>query len=140
MLRLNLHALPVCLIECIDQVIATRVLLASRKSSSVGLSSALLTRSQRAHFSTHPPLRGETVRAAPDADAASQYKTTIGLELHVQLRSAIKLFSPAPTSFDAVPNSHVSYFDAALPGALPVNPAPRFRSFLCASTEANCSI
>ena len=45
---------------------------------------------------------------------------TIGLELHVQLKSPIKLFSHAPTSFDAVPNEHVAFFDAALPGALPV--------------------
>ncbi|KAL7007437.1 hypothetical protein EMMF5_002901 [Cystobasidiomycetes sp. EMM_F5] len=50
---------------------------------------------------------------------------TIGLELHVQLKSPIKLFSSSKTSHDEIPNSNVSSYDAALPGTLPIlNPEP----------------
>lgn len=48
---------------------------------------------------------------------------TIGLELHVQLKSPIKLFSSSKTSHDEIPNSNVSSYDAALPGTLPVDPS-----------------
>jgi Asp-tRNA(Asn)/Glu-tRNA(Gln) amidotransferase B subunit len=51
----------------------------------------------------------------------------IGLEIHAQLKSKHKLFSASPTHFAAPSNSCVSYFDAALPGTLPV-PPPTFFS------------
>lgn len=50
----------------------------------------------------------------------TKYEPTIGLELHVQLKTHVKLFSSAHTSYEAVPNTHVQPFDAGLPGALPV--------------------
>ncbi|KAK9899623.1 hypothetical protein P389DRAFT_139811 [Cystobasidium minutum MCA 4210] len=58
--------------------------------------------------------------SADTAAVQSKYVQTIGLELHVQLRSNVKLFSQAETSYEAVPNTHVQVFDAALPGALPI--------------------
>ena len=48
------------------------------------------------------------------------WKPTIGLELHVQLKSPVKLFSNAPTSYEDVPNTQVASLDAAIPGTLPV--------------------
>eukprot|EP00192_Tetraselmis_astigmatica_P009130 CAMPEP_0117688568 /NCGR_PEP_ID=MMETSP0804-20121206/23918_1 /TAXON_ID=1074897 /ORGANISM="Tetraselmis astigmatica, Strain CCMP880" /LENGTH=613 /DNA_ID=CAMNT_0005501067 /DNA_START=216 /DNA_END=2059 /DNA_ORIENTATION=+ len=48
------------------------------------------------------------------------WETLVGLELHVQVDSKTKLFSAAPTSVGRQPNTHVSVFDAALPGTLPV--------------------
>ena len=48
------------------------------------------------------------------------WEVVIGLEVHAQVSSASKLFSSAPTSFAADPNSKVSLVDAALPGMLPV--------------------
>ncbi|GHP04144.1 hypothetical protein PPROV_000289800 [Pycnococcus provasolii] len=48
---------------------------------------------------------------------------TVGLEVHAQLALSTKLFStarpPDELGNDAAPNSHVSPFDAAMPGALP---------------------
>ncbi|CAJ0934035.1 unnamed protein product, partial [Mesorhabditis belari] len=44
----------------------------------------------------------------------------IGLEVHVQLASSKKLFSPARLLDDASPNSTVHLFDMATPGSLPV--------------------
>jgi aspartyl-tRNA(Asn)/glutamyl-tRNA(Gln) amidotransferase subunit B len=45
--------------------------------------------------------------------------TTIGLEVHVQLRTASKLFSPAPNAAGDAPNSRVHAIDLGLPGVLP---------------------
>jgi aspartyl-tRNA(Asn)/glutamyl-tRNA(Gln) amidotransferase subunit B len=48
------------------------------------------------------------------------YEVVVGLEVHVQLLTNAKLFSPAPTSFGGEPNAHVDVVDAGLPGVLPV--------------------
>ncbi|KZO96976.1 glutamyl-tRNA amidotransferase [Calocera viscosa TUFC12733] len=48
------------------------------------------------------------------------WQPVIGIEVHTQIRTRRKLFSDAVANFDAPPNSHVSLFDAAFPGTLPV--------------------
>jgi len=48
------------------------------------------------------------------------WEAVIGLETHVQLSTASKIFSGAPTAFGAPPNTHASAVDIALPGVLPV--------------------
>lgn len=49
------------------------------------------------------------------------YRATIGIECHVQLRTATKLFSAVGNDArQAPPNSLVSHIDFGLPGALPV--------------------
>jgi aspartyl-tRNA(Asn)/glutamyl-tRNA(Gln) amidotransferase subunit B len=47
------------------------------------------------------------------------WEVVIGLETHAQLSTASKIFSGASTAFGAVPNSHASAVDIALPGVLP---------------------
>lgn len=49
-----------------------------------------------------------------------QWEVVIGLEVHAQVTSKSKLFSSAPTTFGADPNTNVSFVDAAMPGMLPV--------------------
>lgn len=51
---------------------------------------------------------------------SGEWEVVIGLEVHAQVLSDSKLFSSAPTSFAADPNSKVSLLDAAMPGMLPV--------------------
>ncbi|MDE2130301.1 MAG: Asp-tRNA(Asn)/Glu-tRNA(Gln) amidotransferase subunit GatB [Betaproteobacteria bacterium] len=51
---------------------------------------------------------------------SSPWEIVIGLETHVQLSTASKMFSDAPTAFGAAPNTQASAVDLALPGALPV--------------------
>eukprot|EP00899_Mesostigma_viride_P000981 jgi/Mesvir1/10884/Mv18853-RA.1 len=46
-------------------------------------------------------------------------EVVVGVELHVQINSATKLFSRAPAQANLPPNTAVSVFDAALPGTLP---------------------
>lgn len=48
------------------------------------------------------------------------WQPTIGLEMHVQLKTASKLFSDAAVDFGADANSCVSVVDLAIPGTLPV--------------------
>jgi aspartyl-tRNA(Asn)/glutamyl-tRNA(Gln) amidotransferase subunit B len=48
------------------------------------------------------------------------WEIVIGIETHVQLQTASKIFSNASTTFGAAPNSQASVVDLALPGTLPV--------------------
>ena len=54
------------------------------------------------------------------APAAGGFEVVIGLEVHVQLRTRSKLFSPAPVSYGDPPNHSVHAICLALPGVLPV--------------------
>src|SRR5919106_2795800 len=55
-------------------------------------------------------LKGET----------GDWEVVLGLEVHAQVISDAKLFSGAPTTFGADPNTQVSLVDAGMPGMLPV--------------------
>ena len=47
------------------------------------------------------------------------YKVTIGLEVHCELESNTKNFSPAPNGYTNFSNDHVATVDLGLPGILP---------------------
>jgi aspartyl-tRNA(Asn)/glutamyl-tRNA(Gln) amidotransferase subunit B len=49
-----------------------------------------------------------------------EYEAVIGLEVHVQLKTASKMFTDAPTGFGQPPNSLVNAVVMGMPGALPV--------------------
>lgn len=54
-------------------------------------------------------------------ETRDQYKATIGIECHVQLKTATKLFAGVGNDArDAVPNTLISHICFGLPGALPV--------------------
>lgn len=57
----------------------------------------------------------------PSKDVKSQYKVTIGIECHVQLKTATKLFAAVGNDArEAAPNTLISHICFGLPGALPV--------------------
>lgn len=63
------------------------------------------------------------VRACNSFRLDPKYTLKCGLEIHTQLNTRFKLFSLSDTSFDAAPNSNVSFFDCGLPGTQPkLNP------------------
>ena len=49
-----------------------------------------------------------------------EWETVIGLEVHVQLSTASKLFSGTSTEYGAQPNTQASIYDLAMPGTLPM--------------------
>lgn len=54
------------------------------------------------------------------AEAIARYEPVIGLEVHVQLSTATKIFCGCATSFGAPPNTNVCPVCLGMPGALPV--------------------
>jgi aspartyl-tRNA(Asn)/glutamyl-tRNA(Gln) amidotransferase subunit B len=49
-----------------------------------------------------------------------EFEPVIGLEVHAQLNTKSKIFSPTSTEFGGTPNSHVSPICLGMPGVLPV--------------------
>ena len=63
----------------------------------------------------------ETIRAQrPEAEGADAYEMVVGLEVHVQLRTATKAFCNCSAEYGAPPNRNTCPVCLALPGALPV--------------------
>ena len=56
----------------------------------------------------------------PTTASAPAWEAVIGLEIHVQLSTASKIFSPAATSFGETPNTQIDPLVCGLPGTLPV--------------------
>ncbi|OCF57715.1 aspartyl/glutamyl-tRNA(Asn/Gln) amidotransferase, B subunit [Kwoniella mangroviensis CBS 10435] len=69
-----------------------------------------------------------------------EWETIIGLEIHAQLKTGRKLFSPASTSYDEVPNTNVNLHDAAFPGTLPVLDLHAVRLSLITALALNCQV
>lgn len=49
-----------------------------------------------------------------------EYIATIGIEIHVELKTKSKMFSPAPNTYHQSPNSQCGLIDMSMPGTLPV--------------------
>ncbi|CAM4494315.1 unnamed protein product [Leuciscus chuanchicus] len=64
----------------------------------------------------------------------------VGLEIHAQIQSTSKLFSGSHVRFLAPPNSLVSYFDASLPGTLPVLNRRCVEAAVLTGLALNCTI
>ncbi|UNI17463.1 hypothetical protein JDV02_003804 [Purpureocillium takamizusanense] len=68
------------------------------------------------------------------------WELTVGIEIHAQLNTSRKLFSPATTSFNDEPNSHVALFDVAMPGSQPLVQKDVLPPALRAALALNCEI
>ncbi|KAM6971938.1 glutamyl-tRNA(Gln) amidotransferase subunit B, mitochondrial [Aplochiton taeniatus] len=64
----------------------------------------------------------------------------VGLEIHAQIHSNTKLFSGSQVGFSAPPNSLVSFFDASLPGTLPVLNRRCVEAAVMTALALNCHI
>lgn len=104
--------------------------------------------------STHVPLRkqlkdearlakkqGKKGSKSKDASqTVDGWELTVGIEIHAQLNTSRKLFSPAVTSFNDDPNSHVAPFDLAMPGSQPLFQKETLVPALRAALALNCDI
>ncbi|KAJ3519100.1 hypothetical protein NM208_g14263 [Fusarium decemcellulare] len=75
-----------------------------------------------------------------DSQTVDGWELTVGIEIHAQLNTARKLFSPAVTSFNDDPNSHVALFDVAMPGSQPLLQKETLIPALRAALALNCDI
>ncbi|GIH29555.1 aspartyl/glutamyl-tRNA(Asn/Gln) amidotransferase subunit B [Acrocarpospora phusangensis] len=76
----------------------------------------------------------------PYDEALAQYEPVLGLETHVELGTASKMFCGCPTTFGAPPNTHVCPVCLALPGSLPTANATAIESTIRIGLALNCSI
>ena len=73
-------------------------------------------------------------------DALSTYDPVMGLEVHVELNTASKMFCGCPTTFGAEPNTQVCPTCLGLPGSLPVLNEVALESAIRIGLALNCSI
>eukprot|EP00126_Sphaerothecum_destruens_P000031 Sdes_comp10036_c0_seq1m1632 len=69
-----------------------------------------------------------------------KYKANIGVEIHAQILANKKIFSPSSAKFNKLPNSTVSWFDAALPGTLPILNERCVEAGILTALALNCRV
>ncbi len=68
------------------------------------------------------------------------YEVVIGLEVHVELNTATKIFCNCSTAFGAAPNTHVCPVCTGMPGVLPVMNRSVLEKAIKAGLATNCTI
>ena len=72
--------------------------------------------------------------------ANAEYEIIVGLEIHVQLQTATKLFCGCETRFGAEPNTLTCHVCTGMPGALPVLNSRALELAIKAGLALNCNI
>jgi aspartyl-tRNA(Asn)/glutamyl-tRNA(Gln) amidotransferase subunit B len=82
---------------------------------------------------------GTTVTPAYD-DVMARYEPVIGLEVHVELGTATKMFCGCATGFGAEPNTQICPVCLGLPGSLPVANRAAIEATIRIGLALNCTI
>lgn len=70
----------------------------------------------------------------------NKYIPTIGIEVHVELKTNNKIFSPSKNNYDSSVNTNINEIDLAYPGVLPTLNYEVVEKALLACLSLNCSI
>ncbi|BAW05219.1 glutamyl-tRNA amidotransferase [Nocardia seriolae] len=81
-----------------------------------------------------------TVDLMDYSDVIDRYDPVLGMEVHVELGTATKMFCGCPTEFGADPNTQVCPVCLGLPGSLPVVNAKAVEAAIRIGLALNCSI
>ncbi|MDP9240599.1 MAG: Asp-tRNA(Asn)/Glu-tRNA(Gln) amidotransferase GatCAB subunit B, partial [Actinomycetota bacterium] len=73
-------------------------------------------------------------------DVVARYEPVIGLETHVELGTASKMFCGCSTTFGAEPNTQVCAVCLGLPGSLPVTNAAAIEYTIRIGLALHCQI
>lgn len=76
----------------------------------------------------------------PYDEVLDPYEPALGLEVHVELNTASKMFCGCSTEFGAEPNTHTCPVCLGLPGSLPVLNGKAVESVIRIGLALNCSI
>ena len=72
--------------------------------------------------------------------ALEMFEPVLGLEVHVELNTRTKMFSPAPNSFGRAPNTDLAPVDLGLPGSLPTVNAQAVEYAISLGLALGCSV
>jgi aspartyl-tRNA(Asn)/glutamyl-tRNA(Gln) amidotransferase subunit B len=81
-----------------------------------------------------------TTTLPPYEEVTTRYEPVIGLETHVELGTASKMFCGCPTRFGAEPNTQICPVCLGLPGSLPVANAKAIEYTVLIGLALNCRI
>ncbi|MEW2356143.1 Asp-tRNA(Asn)/Glu-tRNA(Gln) amidotransferase subunit GatB [Spirillospora sp. NPDC029432] len=76
----------------------------------------------------------------PYDEALEKYEPVLGIETHIELGTASKMFCGCPTGFGAEPNTQVCPVCLGLPGALPVTNRAAIEGIIKIGLALNCDI
>ncbi|WP_261806279.1 Asp-tRNA(Asn)/Glu-tRNA(Gln) amidotransferase subunit GatB [Lapidilactobacillus luobeiensis] len=68
------------------------------------------------------------------------FETTIGLEVHVELKTKTKMFSPSPVAYGAEPNMNTNVIDFGFPGVLPTVNREAYRLGIMVALALNAEV
>lgn len=85
-------------------------------------------------------MSGATETLVPFEDVLASYDPALGLEVHVELNTATKMFCGCSTVFGGEPNTQVCPTCLGLPGAMPVVNGTAVESAIRIGLALNCSI
>ncbi|MBR3891800.1 MAG: Asp-tRNA(Asn)/Glu-tRNA(Gln) amidotransferase subunit GatB [Bacilli bacterium] len=69
-----------------------------------------------------------------------EYDVTIGLEVHCEMKTNTKMFSPALNSYNTIPNFNIGEIDLAFPGTLPQVNFEAVKKSIMMALALNCKV
>lgn len=123
---------------CLAQPHATRCLHSVIDNNSV--TPEIPYRKQLKDAAKKKKTEGGNKKHKANNQSLDDWELTVGIEIHAQLNTPRKLFSPAASTINDTPNSHVALFDVAMPGSQPLFQKETLIPALRAALALNCDI